>query len=157
MAATAHQCKVPKNHCNIDGYTKEKCWKLHPELNSKNKKKDNKKKNLMATNLSNQVESYLDLDEKIICTSVQEEVNLSSLRQQEENEMTKLFHIKIQVKKTKIDALFDLGSQANIIAAELVKKLGLEVRDHPNPYPLGWVNKDAELKVCMRGQLFHLA
>ncbi len=25
--------------------------------------------------------------------------------------------------------------------------LGLEVRDHSNPYPLGWVNKDAELKV----------
>jgi hypothetical protein len=23
----------------------------------------------------------------------------------------------------------------------------LEVHDHPNPYPLGWVNKDVELKV----------
>ena len=29
----------------------------------------------------------------------------------------------------------------------MVKKLGLEVRDHPNPYPLGWVHKDAKLKV----------
>lgn len=29
----------------------------------------------------------------------------------------------------------------------MVKKLELEVCDHPNPYPLGWVNKDAELKV----------
>ena len=35
----------------------------------------------------------------------------------------------------------------NLIGAELVNKLGLEVRDHPSPYPLGWVNKDAELKV----------
>ena len=61
--------------------------------------------------------------------------------------MSKLFHVKIQLKKTKIDALFDLGSKANLIAVELVKKLGLEVCDHPNPYPLGWVNKDLELKV----------
>ena len=61
--------------------------------------------------------------------------------------MTKLFHIKLQVEKTKIDALFDSGSQANLIVADLVKKLGLEVHDHPNPYPLGWVQKDAELKV----------
>jgi len=35
----------------------------------------------------------------------------------------------------------------NLIAAKMVKKLGLEFRDHLNPYPLGWVNKDVELKV----------
>jgi len=46
--------------------------------------------------------------------------------------MTKLFNISIQVKKTKIDALFDSGSQVKIIATELAKKFGLEVRDHPN-------------------------
>lgn len=50
--------------------------------------------------------------------------------------MEKLFHINIQVKKENIDALFDSGSQENLIILELVKKLGLEVRDHPNPYPL---------------------
>jgi hypothetical protein len=48
------------------------------------------------------------VDENIVCTSMQKEVNLSILHHQEEKEMTKLFHIKIQVKKTKIDALFDL-------------------------------------------------
>jgi hypothetical protein len=72
---------------------------------------------------------------------------MSSLHHQEEKDMTKLFHINIQVKKTKIDALFDYGSYANIIAADLVKKLGLEVHNHPIPYPLGWVNKDVEIKV----------
>jgi len=35
----------------------------------------------------------------------------------------------------------------NLIAAELVKKMGLEVCNHSNPYPLGWVNKDVKLKV----------
>ena len=32
----------------------------------------------------------------------------------------------------------------------MVNKLGLEVRDHPSPYPLGWVNKDAEIKVMKK-------
>jgi hypothetical protein len=30
---------------------------------------------------------------------------------------------------------------------DLVNNLGLEVHDHPIPYPLGWVNKDAKIKV----------
>ena len=64
--------------------------------------------------------------------------------------MTKLFHINIRVKKTNIDALFDSGSQTNLIAADLVKKLGLEVRDHPNSYPFGWVHKDVGLKVTKK-------
>ena len=68
--ATTHQCKDPSNNCNIDCHTKEKCWKLHLELNPKNKKKDNKKKNQMAIDLSNQFESISDMDEKIVFTSV---------------------------------------------------------------------------------------
>jgi hypothetical protein len=61
--------------------------------------------------------------------------------------MTKLFHIKIRVKKTKIDAMFDSSSQANLITMDPVNKIGLEVHDHPSPYPLGWVNKDVDIKV----------
>jgi hypothetical protein len=77
---------------------------------------------------------------------MQKEVNLSSLHHKEEKEMPKLFHIKIQVKRTNLDGLFDLGSQANLIAYDLVSKLGLGVHDHPSPYPLGWVNKDATIR-----------
>jgi hypothetical protein len=83
----------------------------------------------------------------ILRESVQKEVNLSSLHHQEKKEMTKLFHIKIQVKKTKTDALFDSGSHANLIAADPVNKFGLEVHNHPSPYSLGWVNKDAKINV----------
>ena len=74
MTTTTHQCKDHShhfNHCNIDGHTEEKCWKSHPELNLKNKKKDNKKRNIMATDSSNQVESSLDVDEKMVCISMQ--------------------------------------------------------------------------------------
>jgi hypothetical protein len=61
--------------------------------------------------------------------------------------MTKILHIKVQVKKTKKDVMFNTGSQDNLIKAYLVCKLRLEVQNHPNPYPLGWVDKDAEIKV----------
>jgi len=64
----------------------------------------------MATDSRNQVESSSNVDENIVSASVQKEVNLSSLPQQEEKETKKLFHIKIRVKKTKIDVLFDSGS-----------------------------------------------
>jgi hypothetical protein len=55
MIANIHQYKDHSNHfnhCNIYGHTKEKCWKLHLELNLKNHKKDAKKKNILATNSS---------------------------------------------------------------------------------------------------------
>jgi hypothetical protein len=126
---------------------KDKYWKLHPELNPKKRKKDVEKKNLLGKDSSNQLERNSDVDEKIGCTSMQKEVNLSSLHHKGEEKMTKLFHIKMQVKKTKVDALFDFDSQANLIANDLFNKLGLEVHDQLSPYPLGWVNKDAKIKV----------
>jgi len=70
MAATVQKYKDPRNHYNIDGHTEEKCWKSHPELNPKKKKKDNKKKNLMDIDSRNQVERNSDVYEKIVCTSV---------------------------------------------------------------------------------------
>ena len=75
-ATIAHECKDPSNHCNIDGHTEEKCWKLHPELNPKKNKKHIKKNNLMATNSRNQVESSSYMDENIVYRSVKKEVNL---------------------------------------------------------------------------------
>jgi len=45
---------------------------------------------------------------------------LSSLHPKQEKEMTKLFHIKIQVKMIKVDALFDFASQAKLITEDMV-------------------------------------
>lgn len=58
-----------------------------------------------------------------------------------------IFHIKIQVKKMKIDALFNSGSYVNLITTDLVKKLGIKAHDHPIPYRFGWVNTEVEIKV----------
>lgn len=38
----------------------------------------------------------------------------------------------------------------NLIVQNMVKKLGLEVHGHPSTNPLGWVNKDVELKVTIQ-------
>ena len=58
-----------------------------------------------------------------------------------------LFHIRVITKQTKIDTLIDSGSQANFIAEEVVKQLGLTIKPHKRPYPLGWVCKDKRLQV----------
>jgi hypothetical protein len=95
--ATTHQYKDPNNHCNhcnVDPHIEDKYWKPHPLLNSKNRKKESKKKNMLVVDSGNQIESNTDVDENIIYTTTQE-VNLSSLLPKKEKEMTKHFHIKI--------------------------------------------------------------
>jgi hypothetical protein len=72
--------------------------------------------------------------------------------------MTKIFHIKIQVKKNNIDTLFNSGSQPNLIASYLVNNILLEVHNHTRPYPLGWVKKDADIKVKRQCNIkFHVS
>ena len=47
-----------------------------------------------------------------------------------EEKRIKLFHVRIISKHTKIDTLFDSGSQENLISEDLVKKLKLETIPH---------------------------
>ena len=44
---------------------------------------------------------------------------------------------RVVSKHTKIDTLFDPGSQLNLISESLFKKMVLEMKPHPKPYPLG--------------------
>jgi hypothetical protein len=65
----------------------------------------------------------------------------------DEIKRNELFHIRVVSKHTKIDTLFDLGSQVNLIYEALVKKMGLEIKPHPKPYPLCWVCDKSKLNV----------
>ena len=65
----------------------------------------------------------------------------------DERKRNKLFHIRVVSKHTKVDTLFDPGSQVNLISETLVKNMGLETKPHPKPYPLGWVCDKAKLNV----------
>jgi hypothetical protein len=46
---------------------------------------------------------------------------------------SKLFHIRVIMKHTKINTLIDNGSQSNLISEEVVKKLGLNTKKHHKP------------------------
>ncbi|OMO57853.1 hypothetical protein CCACVL1_25676 [Corchorus capsularis] len=59
----------------------------------------------------------------------------------------KLFGVYVQIQMSKVVALYDSASQRNLISHQLVKQLNLKSTPHPEPYPLGWLNKDAELQV----------
>jgi hypothetical protein len=136
------QCKG----CDRKGHTEENCWKLHPEKCPKYFQKK-KKKALISVDVEEWVDNTSDLEGNINCTNIHKEVALVSCSHKEEKVMTELFCIKIHMKQSKVDCLFDPGSQSNLISTQLVEKLGLETQDHPHPYPLGWVRKYVELKV----------
>jgi hypothetical protein len=75
----------------------------------------------------------------------------SSLNEtQHEKEIIDIFHITVISKHTKIDTLFDIGSQANLIFEDTVKKLNLETTTHPKPYPLGWICDNAKFHVTRK-------
>jgi hypothetical protein len=65
----------------------------------------------------------------------------------DELKRNELFHIRVVSKHTKIDTLFDPGSQVNLIYESLVKKMGIEMKPHLKPYPLCWVCDKAKLNV----------
>ena len=55
--------------------------------------------------------------------------------------------MNIQVRQSIIEAIVDPKSQKNLISENLVQKLGFQTKPHPRPYPLGWIQKDVELKI----------
>lgn len=71
----------------------------------------------------------------------------SNINPSNEDKRVELFNIRITSKNKKIDTMFDSGSQVNLISKYLVKSLGLETKNHPRPYPLGWLNKSTQIKV----------
>jgi hypothetical protein len=60
---------------------------------------------------------------------------------------SKLFHIRVIMKHTKIDTLIDNGSQSNLISEEVAKKLGLTTKMHHKPYSLNWISKDLKFPI----------
>ena len=55
-----------------------------------------------------------------------------------------LFRTRCTVNGKVFGVIIDSGSCENIIGREAVKKLGLPVERHPNPYTLGWIKAAAE-------------
>ena len=77
----------------------------------------------------------------------------SNITQLNEGKRIKLFHIRVTWKHTKIDTLFDTGSQENLSYESLVKQLGLKTHNHPKPYPLGWLKEQSQIHVTKQCRL----
>jgi hypothetical protein len=60
---------------------------------------------------------------------------------------SKLFHIRVIMRHTKVDTLIDSGSQSHLILEELVKQLGLNTQMHHKPYTLKWIRKNHQLHI----------
>ena len=94
---------------------------------------------------------------KIAATAFQDKLSSKCVVKYEpiinEKKRSELFHIRVISKHTKIDTLFDSGSQANLISEEIVKKLVLETKPHPKPYPFTWVCENAQLQVTKQCRL----
>jgi hypothetical protein len=60
---------------------------------------------------------------------------------------SKLFHIRVIMKHTKIDTLIDNGSQYNLISKEVVKQLGFPTKLHHKPYSLKWISNNHKLHI----------
>jgi hypothetical protein len=65
----------------------------------------------------------------------------------DQKNINELFCVRVIVKHTKVDNLFDSGSQVNLIYEAIFKRLGFNTRPHKKTYPLGWVCDDAKLQV----------
>ncbi|KAA8546775.1 hypothetical protein F0562_003204 [Nyssa sinensis] len=139
---------VASLHRSIQGHEKGKCWKLHLELFPEKWKKDEKgKRTMTVTTTSDQIELgwVEEADKTLSLMAMPKETRSSSPTTT--NEKEELFNVRIQIKQEVIGAIVDTGSQKNLISTSLVQKLGLDTIPHPKPYPLGWIQKDMELKI----------
>jgi hypothetical protein len=153
--------KFTCKHCSKDGHDENHCWKLHPKRRPK-KFGNNKGKSKTTATIQHDLGSNSGDETKITTmgyqgngsiasTSSSSNNNINVTRQ--EKERIELFHIRVVSNHTKIDTLFDIGSQANLISEETVKKLKLETIPHPKPYPLGWICDNDKLQVTRRCKL----
>ncbi|XP_057844927.2 uncharacterized protein LOC131054430 [Cryptomeria japonica] len=151
------------SHCKKEGHDDSRCWKLHPKKRPK-RYGGNKDKQKTAAIVQQDLGSDSGDETKIVATRIQgkekgrslssatSSSNISASTSKDstpknDKQRNELFHIRVVIKHTKVDTLFDTGSQVNLIYEEIVKKLNLTTTPHPKPYPLGWVCNDAQLQV----------
>lgn len=158
VAAKKEDRETPScTHCKRTCHDEDHCWKLHLELRPNTFSGKGKQK-AMATVQQNL--GWHSSDQTLITTmgtrgtlSVNNNSNsiasTSYLNEPTSNEWKRIesFHLRVIIKHTMVETLFNSTSQENLISESLVKKLGLETKPHRSPYPLGWVSEKEKLQV----------
>jgi hypothetical protein len=140
-SATRREEKISCKHCKKEGHDDDHCWKLHPEKRPK-WFKDGKGRQIVAATTQPTDLGYDSSDETKITT-----IGLTGKIGDGYDSRSKLFHIRVIMKHTKIDTLIDSGSQSNLISEEVVKQLGLNTKMHHKPYSLKWISNNHKLHI----------
>jgi hypothetical protein len=141
-------------HCKKSSHNEEHCWKLHPEKKPKQFSRKGKTKTVSI--VQQDLGSDSGDEGNITTVGVQGKYSLHAISSSnnefhvDEQKRNELFQIRVVSKHTKIDTLFDPGSQLNLISEALVKKMGLEMKPHLKPCPLGWVCDKAKINVTKK-------
>jgi hypothetical protein len=139
-AVTKKEGKPSCKHCKKEGHDEEKCWQLHPKKRPKWFK--GKKGTQTVAMTSKPIELGSDSgDEKISL------VGMTGKHGEDVDCRSKLFHIRVIMRHTKVDTLIDSGSQSSLISDELVKKLGLKTQMHHRPYTLKWMSNHHQMHI----------
>lgn len=153
--------KLSCSHCERKGHDEDHCWKLHPKLKPKWAHKQNQKqkgkekaKNVVMDHGSDSDDetkiTTMGLKGKAPISSVSFDICASKPKVNEvfdDKKRNELFHIRVNAKNVKLDALIDSGSQVNLNFESFVKNLGLKTTLHKRPYPLGWICENDKLQV----------
>jgi hypothetical protein len=138
-------------HWNRSGHDEEHNWKLHPKKKLKQFDGKGKKKIVAIVQQDIGFDSGDEGNIRVVGVQGKYSLHASLISNNEshddEQKMYELFHIRVVSKHTKIDTLFDMCSQVNLIYESLVKKTGIETKPYMNPYPLGWVCDKEKLNV----------
>ena len=64
-----------------------------------------------------------------------------------------LFNMFLVVNDCRVHTIIDGGSCNNLVNVEVVKKLGLTIREHPHPYHIQWFNNNGKVKVTKTARI----
>jgi hypothetical protein len=117
---------------------------LHPEKRSKWFKERKERKIVAAATRPIDLGSYSGDESKVSLVGLVGKIGDGY------DSISKLFHIRVIMRKTKVDTLIDSGSQSNLISEELVKQLGLNTQMHHKPYSLKWISNNHKLHITKK-------
>jgi hypothetical protein len=115
---TRREYNLSCKHCKKEGHDDDHCWKLHPEKRPKWFKERKERKTVAATTRPTDLGSDSGDESKITTVGLIGKIGDGY------DSRSKLFHIRVIMKHTKVDTLIDSGSQSNLILEEVVKQLG---------------------------------
>jgi hypothetical protein len=118
-SVTRKEEKLFCKHCKKEGHDDDHCWQLHPEKRPECIKERKGRQTVVAA--TRPTDLGLDSGDEFKITTV----GLTGKISDGYDSRSKLFHIRVIMKHTKVDTLIDSGSQYNLISEEVVKQLGL--------------------------------